>query len=350
MARKLTNNRVSDSIYTIGLDVGYGFTKLDGGLDATIMFPSVMSHSRDIKFRASEIAIKYPGDQLEDEDGTWFIGDLAFSQSIEAELMTLRGRTANEETIGNVFRTRLARAAIGKLFPGLRNGEVIHIRLATGLPVDHMRDAAGLKSALIGQHVIKTDSTNFVANVTECMVMPQPYGTIYSRMLKTNGELDPCHTAIRTGVVDIGRYTIDVTLDDNGEYIEPESGSSEGGVFMALERIKTAVNEDFRYTPKDREAEDILRTSCVKVSGETINYQEVVHDALQPVRDATLRLMNARWGTGARVDAIYLSGGGANLVHRDIKSAYRQTVLVDDSQLANARGYRNFALFRQLEG
>lgn len=341
---------ISEGVVTIGLDVGYGYTKAVAGENTSIMFPSVMSHSRDIKFMADEIAQKYPGDQIVDEDGAWFIGDRAFAQSIEAELITLRGRTANEETIGNVFRTRLARAAIGKLFPGLRNGEIVHIRLATGLPVDHMRDASGLKQALIGQHAIQTDITNFVANITECMVMPQPYGTIYSRMLKTNGELDPCHTAIRTGVVDIGRYTIDLTLDDNGEYIEPESGSTEGGVYMALERIKGAVNGDFRISINDKLTEEILRTGCVRISGETINYQNVVNEAIEPVRDATLRLMNARWGTGARVDAIYLSGGGANLVHRAIKGVYRQTVLVDDSQLANARGYRNFAMFRQLEG
>lgn len=350
MAKRLTNNRLQDSIITIGLDVGYGFTKAVAGDNAVVLFPSVMAHSRDIKFMADEIAAKYPGDHITDEDGTWFIGDLAQAQSIEAELITLRGRTANEDTIGNVFRTRLARAAIGKLFPGIHNGEVLHIRLATGLPVDHMRDSAGLKSALIGQHAIHTDISNFVANVTECMVMPQPYGTIYSRMLKTNGELDPCHTAIRTGVVDIGRYTIDLTLDDNGEYIEPESGSAEGGVYMTLERIKGAVNGDFRISVNDKIAEEILRTGCIRISGETINYQNVVSEAIEPVRDATLRLMNARWGTGARVDAIYLSGGGANLVHRAIKQAYRQTVLVDDSQIANARGYRNFAMFRQLEG
>lgn len=346
----MVKKRLNDSTITIGLDVGYGYTKAVAGNNITTMFPSVMSHSRDIKFMADEIAAKYPGDQIVDEDGTWFIGDLAFSQSIEAELMTLRGRTADEENIGNVFRVRLARVAIGKLFPGLRNGEAVHIRLATGLPVDHMRDASGLKQALIGQHLIQTDTTHFIANITECMVMPQPYGTIYSRMLKPNGELDPCHTAIRTGVVDIGRYTIDVTLDDNGEYIEPESGSSEGGVFMALERIKGAVNGDYRYTPKDREAESILKTGCIRIDGDTINYQNVVQEAVEPVKDAALRLINSKWGTGRRVDAIYLSGGGAQLVHRPIKNAYKQAVLVDDSQLANARGYRNFAMFKLLEG
>lgn len=348
--KRLTNNKANpNGIHTVGLDLGFGYTKgvSDSG---TTIFPSVVSHSRDIKFMADEIASKHPGDQIVDEDGTWFVGELAFAQSLEGELITLRGRTVDEDSIGNVFRARLARAALGKLFPNITNGEALHIRLATGLPVDHMRDAGSLKSALIGQHIIQTDSTHFVANITDVMVMPQPYGTIYSRMLKPSGELDPCHTAIRTGVVDIGRYTIDVTLDDNGEYIEPESGSAEGGVYMALERIKGAVNRDYRFTPTDRQAEEILRTGCIKVSGETVNYQDVVSQSLEPVRDATMRLMNAKWGTAARVDAIYLSGGGAHLTHRAVKKAFKQTVLVDDSQFANAIGYRNYANFKARNG
>lgn len=43
---------------------------------------------------------------------------------------------------------------------------------------DHMRDAAELKASLIGQHLIKTDTAELIAHVSEVMVMPQPYGTI----------------------------------------------------------------------------------------------------------------------------------------------------------------------------
>ena len=42
---------------------------------------------------------------------------------------------------------------------------------------------------------------------------------------------------------------------------------------------------------------------------------------------------------------IYLSGGGAQLVVNDVRAAYPQTVLVQDAQLANARGYLNYARF-----
>lgn len=67
--------------------------------------------------------------------------------------------------------------------------------------------------------------------------MPQPYGTIYSRTLTPAGDLNPAHTFMRTGVCDVGTYTVDVALDDDGEYIISESGSVESGVFTAQERI-----------------------------------------------------------------------------------------------------------------
>jgi hypothetical protein len=50
-----------------------------------------------------------------------------------------------------------------------------------------MRDAAELKEALLGQHLIQTDACEVIANVTEVMVMPQPYG---SACAPSNGVSD----------------------------------------------------------------------------------------------------------------------------------------------------------------
>lgn len=55
-------------------------------------------------------------------------------------------------------------------------------------------------------------------NVTEVRVMPQPYGTAYSQMLTPNGEINVHHTYMRTGIVDVGTYTVDIALDDDGEF------------------------------------------------------------------------------------------------------------------------------------
>jgi hypothetical protein len=126
----------SGGILTVGLDIGYGVTKVVTD-NAAIAFPSVAGHAREIKFQQEALAAKYPGDQLTDEDGsTWFVGDLALAQLPPGELLRLRGRTANEKTMGNTFRLRLAKAAIGKLAQGMSGGDVIHLRLCSGLPVD----------------------------------------------------------------------------------------------------------------------------------------------------------------------------------------------------------------------
>ena len=310
-----------------------------------ITFPSVAGHAREIKFQQDYIEDKYPGDQIRDDEGHWFIGELALKQLPPGELLRLRGRTANEETMGNAFRVRLAKAAIAKLVRGVGDGDAIHVRVASGLPVDHMRDAQALKDALSGQHLIKTDEVEIVANITDVMVMPQAYGAIYSQMLNERGELNVNHTYMRTGVCDVGTYTVDIALDDDGEFISAQSGSVESGVYTAQERIAAMLERDYREKIPFGMIEQVLRTGIFTASGQPIDYRAEVEEALQPLRSATLNLMSEKWQRGTTLDVIYLAGGGAELVADEVLAAYPQAVLIQQAQLANARGYLNYAHF-----
>jgi len=332
------------STVTMGLDIGYGVVKAVTA-DQVVMFPSVMGHAREIKFQQEDMARRQPGDQMTDEDGDWFVGDLALAQLPPGELLRLRGRTANESTMGNAFRLRLAKVAIGKVMQGMWNRDIVHIRIATGLPTDHMRDAAQLKASLIGQHLIKTDTAELIANVSEVMVMPQPYGTIYANTLTESGEINRQHTYRRTGVCDVGTYTVDLALDDEGEFVDAESGSVESGVYTAQERISAALERDYREKMPFKIVEEVLRTGIFHANGQPVDYSEIVEEALAPLRSATLNLMSEKWQRGTTVDVVYLSGGGAELVVEDVREAYPQTQLVQDAQLANARGYLNYARF-----
>ena len=332
------------STVTMGLDIGYGVVKAVTA-DQVVMFPSVMGHAREIKFQQEDMARRHPGDQMTDDEGDWFVGDLALAQLPPGELLRLRGRTANESTMGNAFRLRLAKVAIGKVMQGMWNRDIVHIRIATGLPTDHMRDAAELKASLIGQHLIKTDTADLIANVTEVMVMPQPYGTIYSTTLNETGEINRQHTYRRTGVCDVGTYTVDLALDDEGEFVDAESGSVESGVYTAQERISAALERDYREKMPFKIVEEVLRTGIFHANGQPVDYSEIVEEALAPLRSATLNLMSEKWQRGTTVDVIYLSGGGAELVVEEVREAYPQTELVSGAQLANARGYLNYARF-----
>ena len=129
------NNSVTNGVLTVGLDIGYGVVKVVTDHNS-FGFPSVMGHAREIKFQQETIQQKYPGDQITDDEGEWFVGDLALAQLPPGELLRLRGRTANEKTMGNTFRQRLAKVAIGKLVQGVWGRDVVHLRISTGLPVD----------------------------------------------------------------------------------------------------------------------------------------------------------------------------------------------------------------------
>jgi hypothetical protein len=334
---------------TIGLDIGYGVVKAVISGMSPVLFPSVWGNANDIKFQQSEITAKYPGDQITDEDGKYFVGELALSQLRSGDQRRLRGRTADEQSIGNVARRRLMKVALGKLFPNIKSGDVHHFRVATGLPVDHMRGSQDLKDALLGQHLINTDNTYFIANVTEVMVMPQPYGTIYRNLLTDSGEINPCHTYTRTGTCDIGTYTIDVALDDDGEYIDKQSGSVEAGVYTIQEAVAEAFERQFNQKPTYKDVETILRKRCIRAFGEPVDFSEEVLTGVTTLRDATLQLMSDKWGNGATVDVIYVAGGGAGLIIDDIKAVYRQAKLVDDFQTSNAQGYLNYALSTDID-
>ena len=91
--------------------------------------------------------------------------------------------------------------------------------------------------------------------------------------------------------------------------------------------------------------EQVLRTGMFRASGEPVDYSEEVEEALAPLRSATLNLMSEKWQRGMTVDVIFLSGGGAELVADEVCEAYPQALLVRDAQLANARGYLNYARF-----
>lgn len=354
MAKKptaiVTQQPAAAAPFAVGLDIGYGVVKAVTQTQ-TVTFPSVAGHSRDIKFGADQIKAKYPGCQILDEDGQWFVGDLAASQIPTGELIRLRGRTANDNVTGNAFRVRMAKVALGMLMVGCYSGdrEAISINIATGLPVDHMHGAAELKAALSGAHRIKTDSADFVVHVGGVRVMPQPNGTIYRQMLTSDGRINRQHTFVRTGVCDVGTYTVDVTLDDDGEYIDAESGSVESGVFTAHQRIEAAMEKDFGQKMPYKTIETTLRTGFATAFGEEIDYRRVVEDALHPLRSATLALLNDKFKAGASVDVLYLSGGGADLVFDDVLRAYPQTRKVTNPQLANAQGYLNFELYKQAQ-
>lgn len=327
---------------TVGVDVGFGVTKAVTHTGRMIMIPSVYGPAREFAFQAEKIAEKYPGCQLADDDGTWFMGHLALSQIPTDQIIRLRARSSNE--FGNNFRLRMFKAALAALLPGLK-GDVIHIRVATGLPVSHMPDAATLKQAVLGQHHIKTDQTQFIANVTEVMVMPQPYRTIYNMMLNPDGSLNAAYTSKKTGVIDIGEYSIDWAVDADGEYIAAESGSIEAGVYTVKQRISDMLEKRYGQKFSAKEVEHVLLNKWLRISGEVVRFDSEVDQYIDDLQTSVLAKTGELWKEARSNDVIWVAGGGTPLIYTPLVATYKQTKGAPAPQISNAQGYCKYALF-----
>lgn len=331
-----------------GIDVGYGNVKAlrapstMGESTSPVVFPSLYGLAHHLRFRAEKTFAKYPGDQLTDDVGSWWIGDLAKAELQENEVFGVYGRDdANEQ------RVRLAKAAIGKLMPGQKDGSIVHVKLATGLPVGHMDDAETFRSALTGEHLIKTDQTHFVAHIHEVSVMPQPVGAIYSQALTPDGRQNMSHRYERVGVIDVGQYTIDAAVDEMGEYKDRESGTAESGLHLAYEHIADLYQQRYNEMPTLKTIEQIMRSGCAQVFDKEVHFEDEVDRALAPTRAATLKLMSKLWKRGASLNIIFIVGGGGIPVEEQVTAEYEHAHLLHDSQLAIAQGYLNYAMWDQ---
>lgn len=338
-----------NGIVTVGWDRGFGVEKALSNCWDAVVFPGVWGKARQIKFRAKSLTEKYPGDQISDDEGTWFVGDLAQTQLATAEQRTLRGRTGDGDNGGIGLGLRLFKAAMAKMTAGqIPHGEVIHVDLTTGLPVDHMHNAEALKMAYEGQHLVKTDLGEFVVNVVKVRVMPQPYGVIYDRQLKANGELNPAHVWKRTAVLDVGTYTADGTVDDDGDYIDSLSGSVEAGLHTAQRLFSEYYEKTFGEKPGHKTIEAALRTKTIMAYGERVDLREQVEEWLEPTRIAAVGLATNLWKAGASLDVLWVAGGGAEVVYEALVGAgFKQAKLVEQPQLSIARGYLKYGLFAQ---
>lgn len=326
---------------TVGLDIGYGITKATSGSEP-ITFPSVWGRKGDVTYASTATQTLYTGDDLTDDDGEWWIGEKAQTHVATHKLRDLRSRTDDEA------RLRLAKAALGKLpLPAVDPGDTVHMTLATGLPVDHMRSASALKDLFTGQHVIQNDRVHYVANITRVYVMPQPYGTLYRQMLKPDGTLNRHYQFERTGIVDVGTYTIDMILDDDGEYVDARSGSVEAGVHTVYDAIETAYERDQNQKPSYKDVMQGVRTGAIRIRGDLVFFEEVHKKAVKDLAEATLGLAARIWEAGTDIDVIFLTGGGASLIAEAFKQKYPQSEIVEDAPTANAQGYRYFAAFSQ---
>ncbi len=318
-----------------GIDIGYSHTKVaTQGLGKR--FPSICGNVERARFSlngrdAGVMVLDIPG------DGKWVVGEGAMRVS------RFRPRHEDRNWIDSEAYLRYYLAALTEL----TTGTYAEVQVVTGLPVTYYEDRDKLVERLIGDFRVQREGRNWQKfRVHQVAVIPQPFGTLLREVLDDRGRIVNNELATgHIGVIDIGGKTTGYLSVDNLAEVPPETGSIDVGCWEALTLIRDTLNAKYPGLElEDYEVSSIVSNGAtVRYYGETHDVSEVVADALSPLAERILAQATTLWNSGARFDAILVTGGGAALVGAAICERFPHARIVKDSAFANAQGYYRFA-------
>lgn len=316
-----------------GINLGHGYVKAigideDGRELSPVLFPSQVALAEGRSAGAIVSAATY-----EAGGRHWWCGE-------DASLGTPRVLRGHERLSDPVFLPVLAQAAYRRA--GLGNGEGVYA--VSGLPGSWADDAelvqrlhARLKEGVPGV-------------LQKVLIIAEPEALALSQLLNSDGR-EVGDTRYREGrglVIDLGSYTDDASLLDKRRKVRDSTRTYQTGMIVALTRIKNQLSARFDRSFTLHQTDEAVRAGAVTVGGRTAplpNHWDA--PILELAEQLTLDL-RADYGNGSDLSFVLLGGGGA-LEERKVSAIQRLypfATVVDDPQLAIARGYARLARLR----
>jgi plasmid segregation protein ParM len=327
----------------LGIDIGFGFTKLTNGRDALI-FKSVLGEATEIQFQ-EKILSDSSDDHLQIEvDGqSYFLGDLAERQS------SVRFFTLDQEQFVSRFVKILALAGASRMV-----GSFIPVNVVTGLPIGHYSQHKDeLARLLIGDHqVFLVDAAGKrqekVVKINKVRVIPQPFGSLFNLMLNDLGDLgDRRLVKEKIGIIDVGFRTADYTISDRMRYSERGSRTTDSGIARAFNVIATKLREQSGVNVELYRLYEAVDRGSIKIRGKEYELKSLTDQIFSQLAAAIANEVDRLWADDWDIDSMVITGGGGAVLASYLQPMLNGHVLpVDpakDARLLNAQGYWKFA-------
>lgn len=297
----------------IGIDIGYGFTKVyneHGGK----MFPTAVSE---------------------------FIGTPTFS---DLKVVGVNGRSYivgyQAQREGGTIPTRTTGFVASDPWMAILSYALDMTRFGTGeivlgvppgffSPSYRQEIMDALKKIHIRIGGTEADYT-FNGNVH---IIPQGAG-IFFRHIKEHPE-DFARDIV---VIDVGHLTVDMTYFSEGKYVENAATSINAGLSGLLDRIIAAFNKQYRMDIRHKEALTILKEGSLNRMGTVFMLKE--RDSLAESYGKNLAALVIEYidKLPMKPDMGIIGGGGGSFVKKFLDNTYQLT-LIDQPEFANAAGY-----------
>jgi hypothetical protein len=290
----------------IGIDVGFGFTKIYKG---NIVFPSVFCEYRE---RIASIGpSNFMGNlTIEWNDKKYLIGDIAKNESGSA--------TFDKDNQLRHILCMLTGIALANKSD--YSGPVV-----MGLPISDLQKKNDLL-LLKGKYAIKLCDKPINIEISDVMVIPQGAASYFDIILNDNGKVASANAEKHLGIIDIGEKTLCFVSMNKAQFQMERSGSLDLGVNKAYRRLCTTIQRKLNF-------------SCMPYEV-TEHFDKIPKEFEKEYRQLANEIVDAisQWWSYSEFDNIYLTGGGAPALKKYVSERINCD-LVPDSQFSNARGY-----------
>jgi len=306
----------------IGIDVGYGYTKVVYGDYMTKIFPSVVSRAKMLEGMQSN----YGNYILEYEGNEIFVGDAAFKAGNKFIQTAFEG-----DRLASTVYKQLMLCGIASCLPNDCDVEIV-----TGLPVNGFKMYRNNITDFKGRHFVKINGKDIVLNIKDLKCIPQPIGT-YIKLSKGHNELLESNILI----VDIGFKTTDLMLIDHDIPL-PESTTINYGMSDISRIVIDYVNSETDSAYSINQADEFIRHGYVKM-GTRINLpNNILKGAKEGLFNAIWNRVKELYPQWQSLDQLIFTGGTSLMLLDKIQSVpVASIVLSSDTQMANAIGYRD---------
>jgi len=314
----------------VGLDVGYSAVKAVSG-SRRVTFPSAVGTPDKARFSlngSTSIVLVEP-EHVQ-------VGEGAIAQS------RFLHRREDRKWIEDAEWYALFLAGITELTTAKR----AELRIVTGLPVAFYGDKVAVRDRLLGNHRAQREGRNAQAlQVTECKVIPQPFGALLAACLNDKGRITDKDLATGAiGILDVGGKTTNLLSVNRLAEIGRETASVNTGAWDAVRGLRGWLNE---HCPdlelRDHQIIEAIIAHQVKYYGDPVDLTDVIDAILKPLAEQVLAQATQLWNGAAALDAILVSGGGALLLGPYIRRHFRHARVVEEPVFANALGFWRFA-------
>jgi hypothetical protein len=306
------------AINAIGIDIGYGFTKVCAD-NVSSMFPSHVSRVR------ARGAFGTPENIIIVNGQTFVVGD---------NISSFGDHSVSSEFVGGPeYLALLGHALTMAKYP--------HNILVMGLPPGLYDDARIAKLERIISMANIQGNSGPVRIPKVVKFIPQGAGIYFDYI--NSAQLRCQQPNSNTVIIDVGHFTLDIVMYSKQAYVTAAARSYPLGISKLLTEVKNQFTKTHGvFLNNDDNALKLIREGAYTHFGKTYKLD------VAPLMDEYInqKVMKAvgnfaaesRQDSNLSVDEIVIGGGGVSRIGQFAGDA----VIIEDPQMSNARGYYQF--------